>query len=93
MVLGSTGDGGVWCIGLDRPRPDLLEEIPWSSSATGEALRNRADALGLNRVEVAAWYDCDVQDHLDALVARLRDQSEGATMTRRLLIQTEPDSE
>ena len=93
LVLGAAGDGGVWCIGLDRPRPELFEGIPWSTPSTGDALRNRADALGFNRVEVAPWYDCDLQEHLDALVARLRDQPDGATMTRRTLIPTEPDPE
>ena len=93
VVLGATPDGGVWCIGLDRAQPDLLADIPWSSASTGDALRNRADALGLNRVEVAPWYDCDLQEDLDALVDRLRDRPGAATMTRRLLHQTDPDPE
>lgn len=93
LVLGATSDGGVWCIGLDRPHPSLWTGIPWSSPATGDALRNRGDALGLNRVEVAPWYDCDLQEDLDALVRRLHDRPDAATMTRRLLDQPEPDPE
>lgn len=93
VVLGATPDGGVWCIGLDGARPELLADIPWSSASTGDALRNRADALGLNRVEVAPWYDCDLQEDLDALAARLRDRPDAATMTRRLLGPPDPDPE
>lgn len=95
VVLGPVEDGGVWCIGLDGPRPDLFRSIPWSSPATGDTLRNRADELGLNRVEVAAWYDCDLQEDLDALAARLRRHPDGATMTRRCLhlLEPEPDPE
>jgi rSAM/selenodomain-associated transferase 1 len=88
LVLGAVSDGGVWCIGLDRPRPELLSGIPWSSPRTGEALRNRADDLGLDRVEVAPWYDCDLEQDLLQLAARLRDRPEGATMTRRALEDT-----
>jgi len=93
VVLGPVEDGGVWCIGLDAPRPDLFRSIPWSSPATGNALRNRADELGLNRVEVATWYDCDLPEDLDALAARLRRHADGATMTRRCLQLTEPEPE
>jgi rSAM/selenodomain-associated transferase 1 len=93
LVLGATHDGGVWCIGLDRRCPALLADIPWSSTDTGDALRNRADALGLNRVEVAPWYDCDLEADLQALVARLHGEPAAATMTRRLLIPTDPDPE
>jgi rSAM/selenodomain-associated transferase 1 len=93
LVLGATLDGGVWCIGLDRARPDLLTGIPWSTASTGDALRNRADALGLNRVEVSPWYDCDLQEDLDALVVRLRGRPEAATMTGRQLSQSDPDPE
>jgi rSAM/selenodomain-associated transferase 1 len=92
-VLGATSDGGVWCIGLDRARAELFAGIPWSSTSTGDALRNRADALGLNRVEVAPWYDCDLQDDLDALIVRLRGRPDAATMTRQFLSQTDPDPE
>jgi rSAM/selenodomain-associated transferase 1 len=91
VVLGPVEDGGVWCIGLDGPRPDLFRSIPWSSPATGDALRNRADELGLNPVEVVPWYDCDLQEDLDALVARLRRHADGATMTRRCLRLAKPE--
>ena len=92
LVLGAVTDGGVWCIGLDHPHPDLLHSIPWSSPATGDALRNRSDELGLNRVEVAPWYDCDLQEDLDALTLRLRRHPGGASMTRRFLHLNEPQS-
>ena len=91
VVLGAVADGGVWCIGSSHPCPDLLHSIPWSSPATGDALRNRADELGLDRIEVAPWYDCDLQEDLDALALRLRQHPGGAIMTRRCLHLHEPD--
>jgi rSAM/selenodomain-associated transferase 1 len=91
LVLGAVEDGGVWCIGLKRPHADLFRSIPWSSPATGDALRNRADELGLNRAEAAPWYDCDLQEDLDALALRLRQHPDGATMTRRCLHLDEPE--
>jgi len=91
VVLADAGDGGVWCIGLDRHRPGFFEGIPWSSPETGASLRNRADALGLKRVEVAPWYDCDLPEDLDALAARLRHEPTGATMTRLWLSDSHPE--
>lgn len=91
VVLGDAGDGGVWCIGLDRHRPGFFGSIPWSTPQTGDALRNRADQTGLKRVEVAPWYDCDLPEDLRALAARLRQQATGANMTRHWLHHSHPD--
>ncbi|RKZ13136.1 hypothetical protein DRQ53_00565 [bacterium] len=90
VVLGAAGDGGVWCIGLDRHHPGFFDALPWSSPDTGDALRNRADSSGLKRAEVHAWYDCDLQEDLDALITRLRREPDGATMTRRWLDLSSP---
>ena len=85
LVLGAATDGGVWCIGLARPVPGLMDELPWSVESTGDALRARADALGLRRVEVDAWTDCDEPEDLEALWTRLQPDPERAIMTWRWL--------
>ncbi|HKK71275.1 MAG TPA: TIGR04282 family arsenosugar biosynthesis glycosyltransferase [Candidatus Krumholzibacteria bacterium] len=86
LVLGSAADGGVWCIGVGRRVPGLFDALPWSSPRTGEALRNRADALGLERSETRGWFDVDTPDDLRSLVTRLREHPGRAKITRDWLV-------
>lgn len=88
VVLGPAQDGGVWCIGLDGPRPGFLDDLPWSSPHTGAALGNRARSLGLDLRTAPAWADCDTPADLRALAARLRRAGPAANMTRSWLAST-----
>lgn len=86
VVLGPAEDGGVWCIGLQRPIPGFFDGIPWSRAETGDALRNRTRELGLELHEPALWYDCDEGEDLLALADRLRRGRSQANMTRQWLV-------
>lgn len=86
LVLGAAADGGVWCIGLAQPVPGFFDDLPWSMSTTGDALRARAQVLSLRNTEVPAWYDCDTPDDLDALRDRLRLDPTRARMTWQWLL-------
>ncbi len=89
VVLGAAADGGVWCIGVRRHVPGIFDDLPWSSPNTGEALRNRVDALGLERSEARAWFDVDTPDDLRSLATRLREHPGRAKITRAWLVQSE----
>lgn len=80
-VFGAAHDGGVWCIGLREAPEGFFDALPWSTSNTGAALRERARGCGLVTVEAEPWYDCDTPDDLDALATRLRTGVSRATMT------------
>ncbi len=70
LVLGPSEDGGYYLIGLTRPRPELFEDIAWSTArVTGQTLV-RAEALGLDVCLLPPWYDVDTSADLD----RLRDE-------------------
>jgi glycosyltransferase A (GT-A) superfamily protein (DUF2064 family) len=87
LVLGATRDGGVWCIGQRRPCGELFANIPWSSSNTGQALRNRARELGLKLAQPPAWQDVDeLSDVLD-LADRIDADGHTAPNTRRWLLE------
>ncbi|MDQ1631970.1 MAG: uncharacterized protein QOC80_1942 [Frankiaceae bacterium] len=45
--FGPAADGGWWLLGLRRPDPDLLLELPMSTSTTGAATLARLEAFGL----------------------------------------------
>jgi uncharacterized protein len=47
VVLGPATDGGYYLIGLNRPAPELFDDVPWSTPRVLEITRARADATGL----------------------------------------------
>lgn len=74
VVLGPTEDGGYYLIGLVRPQPRLLREIPMSTpTVLGDTLA-LAQSLGLKTALLPTWYDVDtaadlsrLRDHLSSL--------------------------
>jgi glycosyltransferase A (GT-A) superfamily protein (DUF2064 family) len=86
VVLGPCEDGGYYLIGLKRPQPRLLREVPMS---TPNVLR---DTLAIARAEhlrvalLPAWYDVDTRDELERLRNELRFSRNGtAHHTREFL--------
>ena len=84
VVLGPSEDGGYYLIGLRARRPELFEDMPWSTSAVlGETLR-RARALGLSVELLPTWFDVDTPADLARLVDSLAASAEpAAPHTRR----------
>lgn len=68
LVLGPSEDGGYYLIGLRAPRPDLFENMPWSSAALCAETIRRARASGLRVACLPEWFDVDTASDL----ARLR---------------------
>lgn len=58
-VLGRTGDGGWWTLGLREPRPDVFTDVPMSTAATGAHQLARLRALGLRTRLVPTLDDVD----------------------------------
>lgn len=48
VVLGPAHDGGYYLIGMNTPRPELFQGIPWSSNAVTARTLDAARALGLS---------------------------------------------
>jgi len=86
VVLGPCDDGGYYLIGLSRPQPRLLAEVPMS---TPQVLRDTlalAASAGLRAALLPPWYDIDVVDDLRRLAAELAaNPPEGAHHTRMAL--------
>lgn len=59
VVLGPAEDGGYYLLGVTTPHAHLFEDIAWSTGTVAEETRTRTRALGLELVELAAWYDVD----------------------------------
>lgn len=73
-VLGPALDGGYWAIGLRRPRPELLRNVPMSRADTFEHQLARLCAAGLAVRMVPPLRDVDRIDDAYA-VARLAPRS------------------
>ncbi len=72
VVLGPTEDGGYYLIGLTRLHPELLQDIPWSTSQVLQATLEKAKATGLSVTLLPPWYDIDRPEDLHRLPARYR---------------------
>jgi glycosyltransferase A (GT-A) superfamily protein (DUF2064 family) len=58
-VLGPAFDGGYWAIGLKRPDPRALLDVPMSSEMTLTEQRRRLRSLGLSVADLETLRDVD----------------------------------
>lgn len=59
ISLGPTTDGGYYLVGLNRPIPNLFQNIDWSTNLTYEHTVANATTLGLRLHALPKWYDID----------------------------------
>ena len=83
VVLGPCLDGGYYLIGLTRPAPRLLREVPMSTPHVLADTLALAASLGLKTGLLPAWYDIDDAASLERLRQELKSPGENAPHTRR----------
>jgi uncharacterized protein len=84
-VLGSTLDGGFWCLGLDGVAPDFLRDVDLAGPNCADQIadRLRADGIGLCRLPVVLR---DIDEASDcALVAEAHPGLGFAAEFRRII--------
>jgi hypothetical protein len=69
VVLGPAEDGGYYFLGMKQAHARLFADIAWSTDSVTAATRERTRELGLELVELPAWYDVDDAAALDRLIA------------------------
>ena len=89
-VLGPSEDGGYYLIGIRKAHRRLFENITWSTEHVARETLERAAEIGLNMVQLPAWYDVDDAATLRALCEELfagarRGQGFDAPQTRAFL--------
>jgi rSAM/selenodomain-associated transferase 1 len=77
VVLGPAEDGGYYLIGLKSAHAHLFADIAWSTGDVAEQTRARAREIGLETVELPAWYDVDDAASLGRLRADLAHPANG----------------
>lgn len=48
VVIGPANDGGYWLIGLQKPQPQLFEDIPWSTASVFPVTQKKATLCNLS---------------------------------------------
>jgi uncharacterized protein len=71
VVIGPCFDGGYYLIGIRRAHAELFHAIDWSTEQVAEQTRQRAFALGLEVLDLEAWYDVDDAHSLQRLLYEL----------------------
>jgi glycosyltransferase A (GT-A) superfamily protein (DUF2064 family) len=67
VVMGACDDGGYYLLGMRRSHAGLFTDIAWSTDTVADTTRDRAASLGLDLVELPAWYDIDDAAALERL--------------------------
>ena len=86
VTLGPCEDGGYYLIGLKRPAPRLLKEVPMSTPTVAADTIALAKEEGLSINLLPTWYDVDDAASLTRLVREMDSlEPEVAVRTRRFL--------
>jgi rSAM/selenodomain-associated transferase 1 len=67
VVVGPCDDGGYYLIGVRAARPELFEDMPWSTPDVLPETLRRARAAGLTTTCLPEWFDVDTADDLERL--------------------------
>jgi 2-phospho-L-lactate guanylyltransferase (CobY/MobA/RfbA family) len=81
-VVGPSSDGGFYLFALRRMRAGLFSSLPWSSSKTLEALKERIEKCSLSLAELEPLFDVDTLNDLLTLESHLRTHPCAAPATR-----------
>jgi len=77
IVLGPAEDGGYYLLGMRAAHARLFADVAWSTDSVAETTRARAAELGLEVVELPAWYDVDDHAGLRRLAAETQRGHDG----------------
>lgn len=65
VAIGPAEDGGYYLIAMREPRPELLIDMPWSTSEVLPETLRRLGTLGLAPMLLETLSDCDRPEDLD----------------------------
>jgi len=86
VVLGPCEDGGYYLIGLKRPQPRLLREVPMSTPHVLRDTLALAEQMGLRVALLPSWYDVDTVQELERLRADLAVADNGVAPYSRAFV-------
>jgi len=75
VVLGPSRDGGYYVVGMNRPTPEIFQDMTWSHNQVLAQTMKRLAGLGIASELLPTWFDLDTVEDL----AYLQSLSEPAT--------------
>ncbi|MEX2185590.1 MAG: TIGR04282 family arsenosugar biosynthesis glycosyltransferase [Pirellulales bacterium] len=75
VVLGPSGDGGYYLLGVSGAVPPIFDHMPWSEPALLAATLERLAANGIAAHQLPPWYDIDDADDLKRYLAEHHTQT------------------
>jgi rSAM/selenodomain-associated transferase 1 len=65
LVLAPAEDGGYVLIGLNRPQPELFDNMPWGTERVLDQTRKRIEHYKLRHLELSEQWDLDTPEDLN----------------------------
>lgn len=78
VVLGPSGDGGYYLIGMNQAAPEIFEDMTWSHDRVLADTMVRLDGLGLSYSMLPTWFDLDVAEDFQRLGTLPRSEARAA---------------
>lgn len=86
VLVGPTEDGAFYALGMPKPEPAIVRDLPWGTPAVLETTRLRCKAAGLALAELPRWYDVDDPTDVLTLIDELRKHPERAPRTAQFIV-------
>lgn len=90
VVLGPSSDGGYYLVGVRRPQPRLLRDVPMSTPTVLADTLAVAAAAGLAVALLPPWHDVDTAADLARLVDALRQAPPAVAPHTRAFLDAHP---
>jgi hypothetical protein len=78
VVLGPSRDGGYYLVGMNRPTPQIFQNMTWSHDQVLAQTTDKLGKLGIQPALLAEWFDIDSFEDLEQLKALSEPTAHGA---------------
>jgi uncharacterized protein len=85
IVLGPSGDGGYYLIGMNQPTPEIFVDMTWSHDAVLVRTLEKLAVLNIETKQLPVWFDIDTPADFEHLRRSELISAAGSTDTFKFL--------
>jgi uncharacterized protein len=85
IVLGPSGDGGYYLIGMNQPTPEIFADMTWSHDAVLARTLEKLAVLNIETKQLPVWFDVDTPADFEQLRRSELVSAAGSTHTFEFL--------
>ena len=85
IVLGPSGDGGYYLIGMNQPTPEIFVDMTWSHDTVLVRTLEKLSVLNIETKQLPIWFDVDTPADFERLCSSQLASAAGSTHTFRFL--------